>query len=522
MANRKVRVRAAPSPTGRVHTGNLRTFLNNYLYAKSVGGKFVLRIEDTDIKRKVEGGIEAIIEVLKLYGIEFDEGPVLGGKYGPYIQSERLEIYAKYAKQLVDQGDAYYCFCSEDRLSNLRESQRKLGKKPGYDGHCRSLNRNEAKRRVARGEKHVIRMKFPREGWSKFRCEINGKISIKNCEFVDEIILKSDGYPVYNFAVVIDDHLMKITHVFRGREYLTQTPKNIFLYNAFGWIVPKFIHTPHLLNPDGKGKLSKRNGAVPAISYLRKGYLPEAVLNYLALCGWAPPENKKNNDDVYSIDELISLFTLDRMKKSNARYDQKKLDYLNGKHIRKLGVNMLSDRVIDWAENLVLKEFIADKFDEHFDWEKKLRKQVEKYLPMWKSDKEYFKQALATEYERLTCLSELPGRLDFFYDEKLTWTDEDWRTKNHSKKELAIGLGKVLPRLEVAFEGGKVFDHDKWNEVVRNCADEMDWKHGDLFMAIRSATTGRLQSPPLLECFKIMGWERVKGFIEDAIVWLSE
>ena len=516
------RLRAAPSPTGRMHVGNLRTFIHNFLAVKHSNGKYILRIEDTDQARKVEGGVEAIIETLKLYGIEFDEGPGIGGNYGPYVQSERLDIYKKHAEQLVEQGDAYYCFCSKERLEQLRKDQEATGQKPGYDGHCRNLSEEEIQAHLDNGDSYVIRMKFPKEEYTEFRDEVYGTIRIDNKEFDDQILIKSDGYPTYHFAVVIDDHLMNITHVVRGREYLSQTPKNVFLYNALGWKIPKFIHVPPVLNPDGKGKLSKRHGALPAITYLRKGYLPEAMINFLALLGWAPRQADAKQDEIYTVDELIELFTLDRIRKANPRYDQRKLDYMNGKHLRRMSITELKERIFNWAENLVLGEFIMDKYSEHPDWETKLIEDVRHYLPLWKQDERYFLQALELVYERITTLGELPFLLNFFYDEHLDWTEDDWNTKNHDFGELADGLKAVLPRLEHAFDGGKDFDHDKWEEAVRGLADQMGWKHGDLFLAIRSAVTGRLQSPPLLDCFEVMGWEKVRRFIEEGIEWLEE
>lgn len=515
MAKRNFRVRAAPSPTGRVHTGNLRTFLNNYLFAKSTKGQYILRIEDTDQKRKVQGGVEAIVETLKLYGIEFDESPLKGGEYSPYVQSKRLDYYKKYAKDLVDNGFAYHCFCSQKRLDDLKE------KGQCYDRYCRDLTSATVDKNLEEGRSSVIRMKFPQEGITEFVDEIYGSIKVKNSEIDDQVILKSDGYPTYHFAVVIDDHLMEITHVFRGREYLSQTPKNVFLYNSLEWKQPKWVHTPHLLNPDGKGKLSKRKGAMSAISYLRKGYLPDAVLNYLALCGWAPKGEEAKQDEIYTIDELTELFSIERMKKSNARYDENKLNYINSKHIRSMGIDDLVEYIFYWGKDLVLAEFIADEYDNAEQWESLLKRDVEKYLPLWENDQEYFKKALNLEFERITYLGELPEALSFFYDEKLNWTDEDWNTKNHDKKEIAQALENIIPKLEDIF-GDDVYDHEKWEQVVRGYADKLGWKHGDMFLAIRSATTGRLKSPPLLESFEIMGWEKTKGFLNQAVVWLRK
>ena len=520
LGRKEVRVRAAPSPTGRVHTGNLRTFLWNYLWAKHTNGKYVLRIEDTDQERKVEGGIEAIIETLKLYGINFDEGPGIGGDYGPYIQSQRLNIYKRYAEKLIEEDKAYYCFCSKERLEKLRQEQQKAGLPTKYDGHCRHISKEEAKQRVLNGEQHVIRMKFPQEGVTEFRDEVYGRIRIENKTIDDQILLKADGYPTYHFAVVIDDHFMKITDVLRGREYLSQTPKNIFLYQAFGWEIPKFVHVPLILNPDGKGKLSKRKGAQSALSYLRQGYLPEAVLNFLALLGWAPKQSLANKDDIYSLDELIELFSIDRIRKANPRYDQRKLDYINGKHIRSLDLDALTDRIFYWAENYVLKDFIADQYDEPENWMVKLRDDVKKYLPLWKANRDYFKKSLTLVYERMTRFDELPFLLNFFYDEHLTWIDADWKLKNHSKKEVADVLEEMQDRLEKVFGEDGDASHDNWEKTVRNYADKIDWKHGEVFMSIRSAVTGRLQSPPLYECIQIMGWNRVKRFLSEAIAWL--
>ncbi|MBD3329712.1 glutamate--tRNA ligase [Candidatus Dojkabacteria bacterium] len=517
---KQVRVRAAPSPTGRVHTGNLRTFLNDYLTAKSSSGVNILRVEDTDQNRKVEGGLEAILETLKLFGITFDEGPKQGGDYGPYIQSERLEIYQEHAHKLVEMGHAYYCFCSKERLDEIREKQRANKMRIMYDRHCRDIDPKESKKRVDSGDPYVVRMKFPTEGYLEFTDEIYGKIRVNNEEIDDMVLLKSDGYPTYHFSVVIDDHLMEITHVLRGREYLTQTTRDIFLYNAFGWEPTKWVHVPLLLNPDGKGKLSKRKGAMPALAYLRKGFLPDAVLNYLVLAGWAPKPEDAKKDEIYTLDELCKIFSLDRMKKSNARYDQKKLEHINSMHIRRLDIDTLAEKVLNWADNYVLGDFIADKFDDHFDWEIELKEKVLKYLPKWKADLDYFKKALATEHERLTVFSEIPDALNFFYDEEFDWDDDDWRTQNHDFNELADGLEKVLPRLDEALADGS-WDHEKWEKAVRGTADELGWKHGDLFLAIRSATTGRLQSPPLLDCFKVMGWERARGLIVNGIDWLK-
>lgn len=515
------RFRAAPSPTGKVHIGTIRAYLPNYLLAKKSGGKNILRVEDTDQKRLVENGVEAMIEAYEEVGIEFDEGPHKDGGYGPYVQSQRLDIYKKYAQELIDKGHAYYCFCTSERLNELRENQKLQKQKPMYDGKCRNIDPEEAKKRVANGDPFVIRMKFPKEGVTVCEDMIYGKVSVKNSDIEDQVLLKADGFPTYHLAVVVDDHLMDITTAIRGNDWLPSYPKHIKLYEFFGWQPPKFAHLPMILNPDGKKKLSKRHGAFPVSQILRKGYIKEGILNYAILCGWAPKTENSHQDEIYTVEELIKLFDLSRVHKTPARYDQAKFDYINAKHIRRLSIDDLVEKVFHWSEKYVLGTFKSDSYTDPAIWEENLKANVKKYLPLWKKDLEYFKKALSLEKDRITTLSDIPEALDFFYETELTWEDSDWNTKNHTKKELSDALENVLPKLDGIFKENK-FDHDEWEKVVRGYADELSWKHGDLFLAIRSATTGRLQSPPLLECYEIMGWEKVKTFISQAIIWLRK
>jgi len=515
--NNEIRLRAAPSPTGRAHIGNVRTYFMSYAYAKRQGGKFIFRIEDTDEKRSVPGGAEALIEAYGLYGVIADEDPFKGGEYGPYIQTERKDIYKKYAEELIEKGYAYYCFCSSERLNEVREKQKAMKLKPMYDRHCRDIDLAEAKKRVDAGEPYVIRMKFPTEGVTVCEDLIFGKVTFKNNSIEDQVLLKSSGIPTYHLAAVVDDHLMKISTAVRGTEWFPSFPKHVKLYEYFGWDMPEFAHVPVILNPDGKGKLSKRHGAQPAISYLRKGYLKEAVLNYTMLCGWAPEAEKAHQDEIYSVKELIELFDFRRVHKVGARYDQNKFDYINAKHIRQLTMDQLVERIFDWAENIVLKGFLTDKFDPMPEEDAKLMEKVKHYLPLWKKDIEYFKKALALEHERITVLGEIPDALSFFYDEKLTREDSDWNTKNHTIEELKKALKGILPKLDELFSGKIKVEHEDWEKVVRGYADELGWKHGDMFLAIRSAVTGRLQSPPLLESIEVMGWKKAKQFIEDCL-----
>ena len=325
------RTRFAPSPTGFMHIGNLRTAIFEYLVAKHDGGSFVLRIEDTDQTRKVDGAIDFIYDTLKLCDIKIDEGPNNEGKFGPYIQSERLHLYKEYAEKLVEMNEAYYCFCTEDTLEEMRaEADRK--KIPFlYDGRCSKLSKEEIDAKIKNGEKYVIRQKMPKEGTSIVHDLVYGDITIENKVLEDQILLKSDGYPTYNFANVIDDHLMNITHVIRGNEYLSQTPKYNLLYKAFGWEEPTYIHVPMVLGEDGN-KLSKRNGDASFMDLYNDGYLPNAIVNYLVLLGWSPDDNK----EVFTMDELIEKFDAKRISKSPATYDIKKLRWFNQKYIKNL------------------------------------------------------------------------------------------------------------------------------------------------------------------------------------------
>jgi glutamyl-tRNA synthetase len=521
---KEIRLRAAPSPTGKVHIGTVRAYLPNYLLAKQKGGKNILRVENTDQKRNALSdnlsAAEAMIEAYEAVGITFDEGPSTGGEYGPYVQSERLDIYKKYADELIEKGHAYYCFCTKERLTELREVQKATKQKPTYDGHCRNLSTEEIQEKLAQKTPYVVRMKFPTEGETLCHDIIFGNIKVKNRDIEDQVLLKQDGWPTYHLAAVVDDHLMKISTVIRGVDWLPSFPKHVKLYEFFGWEIPEFAHLPLILNPDGHKKLSKRFGANSIIAKLREGYLREAIQNYSMLCGWAPDPKLAHQDEIYTPDELIQMFDLSRVNKTAARYDQKKFDYINGKHIRRFSTEELASRVLDWAENIVLKQYKIDDISGLEEWETKLQDDVKKFLPLWKADLEKFKKGLVLEKDRIIKLSELPYSLEFLYVDSFNFTDENWNTKNRTKEELATALEVILPRLDELLGKG-VFDHEAWEKVVRGYAEEVEWKAGDLFLAIRSAVTGRLQSPPLLESIEAMGWPKAKKFFEQAIVWLK-
>lgn len=330
-----VRTRFAPSPTGFMHVGNLRTALYEYLIAKSSGGTFILRIEDTDRERIVDGAVDIIYRTLATAGLFHDEGPDIGGSFGPYIQSERTELYRKYAELLVSEGKAYRCFCSKERLESLKEND-DSHEITGYDRHCRNLSDEEISGMLAAGTPGVIRQKMPLDGFTSFTDLVFGEITVPNKELEDQVLLKADGFPTYNFANIVDDHLMRITHVVRGSEYLSSTPKYNLLYEAFGWDVPKYVHLPLIQgkNEDGTvSKLSKRHGATGFEDLVADGYLPEAIINYIALLGWCP---KDNTNEIFSLDELTSAFSIDGISKSPATFDYEKLEWFNAEYIRRM------------------------------------------------------------------------------------------------------------------------------------------------------------------------------------------
>src|SRR5699024_887045 len=348
----EVRLRFAPSPTGYIHIGSIRTALYNYLFAKHNNGKFILRIEDTDRSRFVEGAIENLIQSLEWAGISHDEGVFLKngeiiqkGDYGPYIQSERLDIYRKYIDELIEKGHAYYCFCSKERLDKVREEQKIEGLIPKYDGFSRNISIEEAKERIANGEEYVVRLKLPHNTDVKFHDHVRGDITINTDDIDDQVLLKSDGFPTYHMAVVVDDHLMKITHIVRGEEWLASTPKHILLYEAFGWEKPEYVHLPTVLNKDKK-KLSKRHGDVSVDGFIKEGYLPEAIVNYLALVGWSP----KSNEEILYMDELIEQFSFERVAKTGGIFDKEKLNWVNEHYIRGKTADEITDLCIPYLK----------------------------------------------------------------------------------------------------------------------------------------------------------------------------
>ena len=445
----KVRTRFAPSPTGFMHLGGLRTALYAYLYAKSNGGDFILRIEDTDQNRYVEGAVELIYSSLRESGLIYDEGPDVGGNYGPYVQSERKEIYAEYAKKLIDLGGAYYCFCSKERLESLTDEN---GNRK-YDKHCLNLPKEEIELRLKLGEPYVIRQNIPTEGTSTYEDMVYGTIKVDYADLEDNILIKSDGMPTYNFANVIDDHLMGITHVIRGTEYLSSTPKYNLMYDAFGWERPKYIHLPTIMK-DATRKLSKRYGDANFDDFVKKGYLKEAIINYVALLGWSP----KDNIEKMTLPEMVKLFSLDGISKSPSIFDEVKLRWLNGEYIRELTEEDFYNRALPYLE----KSAVYGKFD--------LRK-VAKLL-----------------HGRVEVLGEIPEKIDWI----VTLPEYDLTLFDNKKNKTNAEVAKeFLPKIKEWVEGIDDFSNDAIFGTLGEKAKEAGIKSGAIFWVMRIAITGQ-------------------------------
>ncbi len=459
MRQTKVRTRFAPSPTGFMHVGNLRTALFEYLIAKSNGGDFVLRIEDTDQERYVEGAVEVIYKTLEQVGLRHDEGPDVGGNYGPYVQSERKELYRQYAEQLVREGKAYYCFCSKERLDSLHESKEENG--GGYDRHCRNLPAEEVQSLLAAGTPHVIRQKMPLEGSTTFDDVVYGPITIENRELEDQILLKSDGYPTYNFANVIDDHLMEITHVVRGSEYLTSTPKYKLLYEAFGWDVPVYVHLPLIMgkNEDGGvSKLSKRHGSTGFADLVNEGYLPETIVNYIALLGWCP----KDNREMFTLAELAENFSIDGISKSPAVFDYDKLLWFNGEYIRAMTPEEFTARA--------MPEYRKVFPEGEYDWAiltSILQPRVTKFTQI---------------PEMIAFLKELPEYSAEFFINKKSKTNLE-----NSPAMLSAAISEL--------EGLEPWTAEALHEALPALAQKLEVKNGTLLWPVRIAAAGMTVTP---------------------------
>ncbi len=479
-----VRVRFAPSPTGELHVGNIRTALFDWAYARHTGGTFIFRIEDTDTERVTPEYIQAAINTLKWLGLDWDEGPEVGGPNGPYLQSQRLDIYAEWAAKFLAQGDAYHCYCSSEELEAVREEQRKANVAPGYNGHCRNLTDAQIAEYVAQGRKPIVRMRMP-DGSTTFTDLIRGEVTFEHKFVPDFVLVRNDGSPLYTLAVAVDDVLMNVTHVLRGEDLLSSTPRQLRVYDAMGvkpTDYPLFAHLPFVMGQDN-AKLSKRNGETSIAWYRDAGYLPEAICNYLALLGWSPGEDREN----VTMTELTELFTVERVHSSPARFDMKKLEAINGDKIRALTL----DEFFSWAMPFLLKSGTATSSD---------------------SDVALVKKALPIIQERITTLSEIPGLLNFLFVKEFAIEAESAAkiADEASKQVLAISAERLSSLAE--------WNHAAIEEVLRKALiEELGLKPRIAFSALRIAVTGSHISPPLFESMELLGTQTSLARIKAAL-----
>ncbi len=469
--NKEVRVRFAPSPTGYLHLGSLRTALFNYLFAKHNKGKFILRIEDTDQSRKVEGAVENLINILNEMGLNYDEGPVVGGEFGPYSQSERLEIYKKYSDELLANGDAYYAFETAEELDEMRKVQQMQGKQTMYDRRARVLTENEVKEKLSSGIPYVIRLKVPLDTEIKFKDIIRGNVRIETNLVDDQVLLKSDGYPTYHLANVIDDHLMEITHIIRGEEWLTSVPKHIILYNAFGWEVPQMAHVPLILNPD-KSKLSKRQGDVATEDYLKKGYLKEALLNFMTLLGWNPGEGEEK--EIFSKNELVELFTIEKVNSAGAVFNVDKLNWMNGEYIKNYDIDKLTELIIPFLNSSGIDTSDIAKT-------KRVVFAIRNYISKLDEAAEQAKT--------------------YYYEVSLSPEQSELVNSETSKQVFESMIAKTDLMLEITI--------DNFKPMLSEVQKETGIKGKNLFMPVRLALTGEEHGPELGLIAYVLGKDEV-------------
>jgi glutamyl-tRNA synthetase len=500
----KTRIRFAPSPTGFLHIGSLRMVIFGYLSAKAVNGKFILRIEDTDQKRKVEGSEKKLIDILNWVGIKFDEGPGIiknqkedVGDYGPYVQTERLDIYKKYADKLLKEKKAYRCFCSSERLTKMRENQQAQKLAPRYDRACRDLSEDEIKKLLDQGKPFVIRQKMPLEGEITVKDELRGEIKFKAKDLEDHVLIKSSGIPTYQFAVVIDDHKMEISHVLRGEEWIPSLPKNILLYKDFGWEAPKFIHMSLSLNKEG-GKLSKRQGDVSVESYKENGYLKEALINFSIMQGWSPYDKNKNKDnsgkniEILSLEDALKIFNYKDISISPAVFDIEKLDYFNGYYIRQKELDELKDLCMPFLE-----EYWRDKGG----FKNPLQVSI--------------KNVISLEQERLKKLSEIGELSDFFFREEIEYESDLLVWKKLEKEIIKNNLSELLEEVEKIAEEN--WEKDKIEELIIKFLKDNNKGIGDYLWPMRVSLSGKKASPGPFEIAWVLGRTNTVNRIKKAI-----
>lgn len=474
----QVRVRFAPSPTGYLHIGGLRTALFNYLFARRHGGKFILRIEDTDRTRFVPEALDDIKTGLRWLGLEWDEGPEKGGDFGPYVQSERSKIYTEHIQILLERGKAYRCFCSEQDLEQMRSEQQESGKQIMYDRRCRSLTPQESQKRASAGEPFVVRFAIPENGSTVIADRLRGNVSFDNNQLDDFILIKTDGMPTYHFANVVDDHLMKITHVLRGEEWISSTPKHRMLYDAFGWELPDFVHLPVILSPGG-GKLSKRDGATRVYEFAAKGYLPEAMVNFLALLGWS----LDGSTHMFSLAELEQKFDIDKVGLASPVFDLERLNDLNGKYIRQ---NSIDDLIPMFEKGLQGYSFTTS----------------------------YLKEVIPLLRERISLLSEIPEQSGFFFGDTIDYGDNSILLPKKTSPEQVVEILKTAGDL---LKNVEPFTEQNIEKRLRQMVGDMPYKPGQIFMSLRGCLTGTKKSPELFPTISVLGKERCLLRIENAI-----
>ena len=484
MTDKPVRVRIAPSPTGFFHVGSARTALFNWLFARHHGGKFIVRVEDTDRTRYHPEAVPDLLASLHWLGLDWDEGPEIGGDYGPYYQSERLHLYQHYANWLVEQGHAYRCYCSPERLEAIREEQRKQKQNPGYDRHCRTLIAAQRAEYEAQGITPVVRLKAPLEGQTTFHDVLYGTITVENGMLDDLVLLKSDGYPTYHLANVVDDHLMEISHIMRGDEWLPSVPKHVLLYNAFGWELPVYAHLPLILAPTGQGKLSKRHGGVEVHDFRRQGYLPEAVVNYLARVGWSYDDKT----EIFSREELIRYFDLSGVNSSPARFSYERLEWMNGYYIRQLDPADLAERLVPFLAEAGFAVTAAD---------------LRPIVPLIQ--------------ERLKALTAVVEWTDFFFKDRLEYDAGMLVAKKMTAAEALAALRRGRETLAALPD----FQVETTEPPMRVLADALGIKAGQLLSIIRVAVTGKEVAPPLFETMAILGQARTLARLDRAIETLA-
>ncbi|MFC1617923.1 glutamate--tRNA ligase [Patescibacteria group bacterium] len=492
--NKKIVTRFAPSPTGMMHVGSLRTALYNYLWAKHNQGKFILRIEDTDQERLVEGAVTQIIKTLDWAGLEYDEGSILGeqekGDHGPYIQSKRLDIYRQHVDKLLKSGAAYRCFCTREEVEKMREQQQARGVPTMYDRRCLKLTEQQVREKLDAGDSFVVRLKIPRDGVTAFKDVVRKRVQFENKLIDDQVLLKSDGFPTYHLAVVVDDYLMGVNYVIRGEEWLPSTPKHILLYLAFGWKPPKYAHLPLLVDKQ-KRKLSKRHGDVSVDDFIKKGYLKEAIINFVALLGWNP----KSTEEIFTLSGLVEKFALQDVHKAAAVFDTDKLDWINGKYIR----DMTPLEVLDKAEHYLSSVPGYDKM---------------------KTDKDFICAAIKLEQPRIKRFDELPDAIGFFFADELEYDPQGliWRKSDQAKTIAA--LEQAINKLESFSEAN--WQQDSLEKQMLAFAKESDIDNGTMFWPIRFALSGKDRSPSPFEIMQVLGKEKSLNRIKAGLALLSK